>query len=178
MPLLPQSPQDMIVHTGQQSITLQQMRETQNTYNLIWTVVPNAGRAYLAGLFTAENQRALLVLILICFLKWNYIQQDLWEDWDVKGIIFDGCHRDEAVKCENVWVCIKPGGIDMEVFGNGFVTRKPTQVRAQHISLPFKTLPDRVNSCRLELEINYSASTSSLSLWIGFSVLSLPAHFS
>lgn len=55
----------------------------------------------------------------------------------------------------------------MGVFGlfNDYATRKltvPSQ-STTYFSPIENTLPGWVNSCRLELEINYSASTSSLS---------------
>lgn len=103
---------------------------------------------------------------------------------DVRGITCDGCWR-EAQRYLKVVLLNKQTRrceVDVEVVFFLVMASSPEsqwcQVRAQHISAPFKTLPGRVNSCRLELEINYSASTSSLSLWMGFSVLSLPAHFS
>lgn len=86
----------------------------------------------------------------------------MFQKWE-ETVLFT--HQNQLITCINVGVN-KSVGVKHESFlvAAPLLESQQCQVRAQHISASFKTLPGWVNSCRLELEINYSASTSSLSL--------------
>lgn len=134
---------------------------------------PKAGRVYLPGLSHWKSNNSPLNCLQLITL--NRIGGRCWGNYRYAF----ACNQ--AIRHGNIWDEDKRGGVrkTWQCLVMGWLPESQRrQVRAQHIWDPFKTLPGWVNSCRLELEINYSASTSSLSLWIGFSVLTLAAHFS